>query len=114
MCQRCYATALPGSAYCGKHKDIQRTEEKTRHDVDPLRPLYKRHAWLTARKYVLARDPFCTWPGGCNQPSTDIHHVVPAALWIQQHGGDTTSFYMQDNLQALCHAHHSPVTGQAR
>ena len=116
MCHLCFLDALPGLTVCANHRSHARDAERQRHDADPLRKFYKCKAWLVTRRMVLAAQPMCTWHGGCNQPSTDIHHVIDAATWIAQHPDEPAerTFYMQENLAALCHAHHSLITGQAR
>ena len=49
---------------------------------------------------VLRRDPICRWPH-CIEASTDADHIV-----AKRFGGLDTL----ENLQGLCHAHHSRKT----
>jgi len=56
--------------------------------------------WRKLRLMQLRRYPLCQWPG-CNKPATDVDHIVPRAS-----GGTDDA----DNLQSLCHAHHSVKT----
>ena len=57
--------------------------------------------WEKLRRMVLRRQPLCQWPG-CNKPATDVDHIVAKPA------GDD-SF---ENLQALCHPHHSEKTAR--
>lgn len=56
--------------------------------------------WKAKRKAVLERDPVCMVPG-CGKPSKHADHIVP-----RRHGGSDEL----DNLQGLCHSHHSAKT----
>jgi hypothetical protein len=44
---------------------------------------------------------------GGNAPSTDADHVIPAAQYVAQHGGDERFFFDLNNLQGACHADHT-------
>jgi hypothetical protein len=114
MCQRCFRDCIPGSCYCELHKDCQRIEERERHDRNPATKLYNCKMWKVAKRYVLARDIFCTFDGGCPRLSTDVHHEIDAMEYVALHDGDTTFFYDQSNLRGLCHEHHSLITGRRR
>jgi 5-methylcytosine-specific restriction endonuclease McrA len=57
--------------------------------------------WRALRLAILARDPVCTDASGCAEPSTDADHIIPR----RQGGSDDP-----DNLQGMCHAHHSRKT----
>lgn len=61
---------------------------------------YNSRRWGRLRLMVLAEHPICQHPG-CREPATDVHHIVDLAQ-----GGDDS----MENLQALCHSHHSKVT----
>ena len=64
---------------------------------------YDRRRWRDRLSViVLRRDPICVVPG-CNEPSTDADHIVP-----KSQGGDDS----MENLQGMCHAHHSRKTRQ--
>jgi hypothetical protein len=43
-------------------------------------------------------------------PSTNVDHVIRAAIYISMHGGDQTWFFDPDNLQGACQADHSRKT----
>lgn len=53
---------------------------------------------------VLRRDPICK-ADGCEEPSTDVDHIIP-----RREGGQDT----MENLQGLCHSHHSQKTAQGQ
>ena len=42
---------------------------------------------------------------GCRFPATDVHHLV-------DHKGDWKLFLSLENLQSLCHSHHSAITAR--
>ncbi len=56
--------------------------------------------WDRLRRRILQQHPWCMWPG-CPELATDVDHIVPKAR------GGTDDW---DNLQALCHRHHSIKT----
>ena len=58
--------------------------------------------WQHLRHWFLKRHPICEWPG-CTLPATDVDHIKP-----KRRGGLDAS----ENLQALCHAHHSVKTAE--
>ena len=56
--------------------------------------------WRALRARYLKLHPMCEW-AGCAELATDVDHIVPKA----QGGPDAW-----ENLQALCHSHHSRKT----
>lgn len=58
--------------------------------------------WRKIRREVLELQPFCQVPG-CVRLASDVDHAIPRAL-----GGSDDP----ENLQALCHAHHSQKTAR--
>ncbi|MCB0190629.1 MAG: HNH endonuclease [Anaerolineae bacterium] len=60
--------------------------------------------WQRLRLMVLRRDPICR-VDGCDKASTDVDHIVP-----RRDGGPDT----MENLQGLCHSHHSKKTGRGQ
>ena len=58
------------------------------------------HHWQKLRLMILRRDPICKWPN-CEQPSYHVDHITPRS------SGGTNR---EDNLQGLCHRHHSIKT----
>jgi hypothetical protein len=61
---------------------------------------------------ILARDPFCQIGILCEGRglSVDIDHIIRAELYIEQHGGDYSYFWDQDNLRGVCHPDHARKT----
>ena len=116
MCSRCHRTALPGQRFCAAHKNTLKERERS-YAKNPLKKLFGRKAWKQTREQALFdAGHVCQHIDGngvrCPLLATDIHHVVQADVYIAQHGGDESAFYDSDNLQALCHAHHSSVTAR--
>jgi len=69
----------------------------------PSQPLdigYSENVPAGIRNAVKARDRFCQWAGGCDQPATacEVHHLKHKA-----HGGETSL----DNCILLCFHHHA-------
>lgn len=82
-----------------------------------LRRLYDSAQWRKrTQPFVLARDPICKIGKLCGglEPSTDADHIIPAADYIAQHGGDARYFYDVNNLQGACHADHTAKTASGR
>jgi len=61
--------------------------------TSPLPP-----GWPRIRRRILARDPVCTWPSGCDQPSTEVDHIGPA------------DDHRDEALRGLCRRHHRERT----
>jgi 5-methylcytosine-specific restriction enzyme A len=64
-------------------------------------PIYASKRWKITRRRQLFLEPLCQHPG-CNRVATDVHHLTDL-----QDGGALWSF---ENLESLCHAHHSEIT----
>lgn len=82
-----------------------------------LRRLYDSVQWRKrTQPFVLNRDPLCKIAKLCggNAPSTDADHIIPAAEYVDQHGGDYRYFYDTSNLQGACHADHTAKTAAGR
>lgn len=47
---------------------------------------YNLPAYQRARRYVLARDPWCA-VDGCTKPATSLDHIVPVIDLIERYGG---------------------------
>ena len=65
--------------------------------------IYDKKRWRRLRKYQLAINPLCA---ACGRPATDVDHIKPISA-----GGHAWDL---DNLQSLCHQHHSIKTGCER
>ncbi len=61
------------------------------------------YRWQRLRLMFLRAHPICQCEDGCTQAATDVHHKVPL-----DEGGKNE----WDNLQALCHSHHSKKTAR--
>jgi len=84
---------------CVEHtRQAQREHDATRQS--PSRRGYDAE-WVRIRGAYLADHPGCEW-SGCRRSATDVHHRL--AL---RNGGT----HVDENLMALCHAHHSAITG---
>jgi len=109
MCSKCYATAEPGKTLCFAHRTTPDIRQRS-----PLKKLYDRKLWrVYTKQAVMLRDPQCSeLVNGTRCPllATDIHHVIDAVDWVEQHDGDEMSFYDTDNLAGLCKAHHTRHT----
>lgn len=58
--------------------------------------------WRETRRRKLSAVGICEFPR-CNEPATDVHHLVGGPL-------DPTGHQL-DFLKSYCHAHHSVITG---
>ena len=59
-------------------------------------------AWERLRRIKLRRQPLCQWPG-CIELATDVDHIAPVRRASEVLVG-------LNELQSLCHAHHSLKT----
>jgi 5-methylcytosine-specific restriction protein A len=59
-------------------------------------------SWRALRAAYLSAHPMCSHPD-CDLIATDVDHVTP-------HRGDDKLRLDPDNLQSLCHGHHSSKT----
>jgi 5-methylcytosine-specific restriction enzyme A len=81
---------------------------------DPIRKLYQTKAWRSARRMVLARDPFCVIHPVELEPALSriVHHVIAARKYVDQHGGDETFFFDESNLLGVCKSCHDATTAR--
>ena len=101
-----------GSPYCnnpagpgGKCTEHARTIDATRNSRrERSIAVYRSKAWRRLRKRVLTEEPYCQDPSGCDRPATDVDHIRRI-----EDGGEP---FRRDNLQALCHSHHSSKTAR--
>jgi hypothetical protein len=69
------------------------------------KPRYDTARWRRVRRAYIAAHPICQDPSGCTAQATDVHHLDGQGL-----AGPRA--YDWDNLQALCHSHHSQRTAR--
>lgn len=62
--------------------------------------------WRRTRARYLRHHPTCEYPDGCKRAAEDVHH-------LDGKGPLGPAGHDWDNLQALCHSHHSQVTNAA-
>jgi hypothetical protein len=107
----CAEPACNGIAQTGKFCPAHVADNylKRKNAARPARDdWYGRAAWrgpYGARGYKLRNTPICEKPG-CNKPATDVHHKDDS--WKTT--GNWRLFIDQNNLEALCHEHHSEET----
>jgi hypothetical protein len=107
----CAEPGCPGIAKTGKFCDAHTADNylKRKNAARPERDSwYGRGAWrgpFGAKGYKLRHDPICEKPG-CTRPATDVHHKNDE--WKTT--GDWRAFIDQNNLESLCHEHHSEET----
>jgi 5-methylcytosine-specific restriction protein A len=87
---------VPGGGRCPQHQ-----REERRH-YDAQRPTSSKRGygrnWQRLRLLILHEEPLCR---ECGAAATDVDHI----------DGDVTNL-RRENLQALCHAHHSRLTAR--
>jgi 5-methylcytosine-specific restriction enzyme A len=108
MPQRPPIAKPPGSEHKARDRERQRR-------AGGIRRLYDSAQWRRrTQPTVLMRDPMCKIAELCGgtAPSTDADHVIPAAQYIAQHGGDERWFFDLSNLQGACHADHTHKTAR--
>ena len=86
----------PNERYCAEHKAQRQAEYDARRGTAAERGYDA--AWQKVRAEYLAEHPICT---KCTERSIDVHHIVP------KRDGGTDDW---NNLEALCHSHHSGAT----
>jgi 5-methylcytosine-specific restriction endonuclease McrA len=121
ICRDCRRRATSG-AYCDVHQTDNRAasavrERERERRESGLKKLYDSAQWRRrTQPNVLRRDALCTIGIRCfgRALSTDVDHVIKAEIFIEQHGGDETSFFDEDNLRGACHACHAYKTARER
>jgi len=92
--------------FCDKCKVVNAKQQAAaRPELDSW---YNRAAWrgpYGVRAYKLRHDPLCEIEG-CGKWAEQVHHKDDS--WKAT--GDWRSFIDQNNLQSLCHEHHSSET----
>ena len=97
----------PNLVTAGRCKDCSRATEQRRGNYD-VRRWYRTAAWRHVRERVLREEPFCPEceaETGRVVENTDVHHK-------RKHYGDRRLFFARENLEGLCHAHHSRHTAR--
>lgn len=97
----------------GREHDA-RTRERERR-AGGIRRLYDSAQWRRrTQPAVLMRDAFCKIAELCGGAalSTVADHVIPAAKYVAQHGGDQRRFFDLSNLQGACAADHARKTAR--
>jgi|SRR5581483_6475607 len=114
-CNKPECRKLTRDKYCTKHHDYDQQQsrefDRQRRTNDPLRQEYNTPRWAATRMNVLLRDIVCQ-TDKCNQPATVADHVIPARVYVAQHGGNMEAFYDESNLQGLCKHHHDQKTAR--
>jgi len=90
----------------GGRCSIHRPTEADRPNAD-VRTWYRTPRWRALRAVVLRDQPVCPvcLAAGRRVPTADVDHKI-------RHDGDPGLFWSRQNLQALCHGHHSAKTGR--
>ena len=104
---------LGSGRYCEAHAnqpELQRRAFDEKRSADPLRKLYGSPRWKHTSRTVLLRDPICKDCG--IEFSSNCDHIIPARIYVAQHGGDTEFFFDENNLQGLGQACHSRKTAR--
>jgi len=115
LCRRCSRLAEPGKRECALHAGQDARERNRDRRTDPVKRLYDTARWRRRTvPYILARDPLCQLRIVCNgrAASTDVHHVVRAEVYVEQHPYDPGAFHDPANLLGACHACHSAQTAR--
>jgi 5-methylcytosine-specific restriction protein A len=97
---------LVDSGRCPSCEVVHRKARAQRRGPQRDTDLSADRTWRKVRGHYLKRHPNCE-RDGCSDPATDVHHKRDRA-----DGGS----HKDDNLEALCHSHHSSTTAtrQAR
>lgn len=94
---------LTSGGRCPEHALEQRREKEARYGSPNGRVRGRR--WTEIRRAKLRENPFCEWPG-CSSLAEEIDHITPLSR-----GGHPTEW---ENLQSLCHHHHTQKTREER
>jgi 5-methylcytosine-specific restriction enzyme A len=106
--------------YCPAHQiDNKESRRRKAFDTfrrknDPYHNLYSQSRWMGLAAQVRYEEPLCQIKVLCGgtAPTEDVDHVIPARVWVEQHGGDMESFYDRQNLQGACKRCHSSKTAR--
>ena len=96
----CRVAGCPRPAVLGSRCHKHARQLKREYDADRPNAAQRGYdvKWRRIRAQFLRHHPLCV---ECGAPATDVDHIVPIA-----EGGS----HKWENLQALCHRHHSGKT----
>ena len=105
----CSQPGCPALVASGRFCDEHRHEQQARQDAERGTVAQRGYGarWQQLRRMALAAQPLCADPDGFHRQhgevvaATDVDHIIP-----KSRGGQDTL----DNLQCLCHQHHSRKT----
>jgi 5-methylcytosine-specific restriction endonuclease McrA len=107
----------PVGAAVSSYRDGVKLSGAERALEDEILKEYTKARWRKGlRPPALARHPFCNW-ANCAEVSVHVDHVIPARLVVAACRAELLfpfdpmgGFYIEQNLQGLCHAHHNEKT----
>jgi len=99
----CRELVTRGERHCEAHRKERQNAETARRGPGS-RAFYKSAAWLKARAAYLARHPVCQADAGCDEPATEVDHIVEMSA-----GGAALD---DANFVGLCKPHHSQKTAR--
>jgi len=99
VCAEPGCSELCAGTYCEQHTRTKTRAPDKRGGSTARGYGYK---WQQTRAKFLKLRPWCEWPG-CTRKATDVDHITP-----RSQGGEDD----WENLQALCHEHHSRKTAR--
>lgn len=68
---------------------------------------YNSRTWKDVRRFILKRDCWMCQAEGCNQPASEVHHIIELT---PQNINDPNVTVNPDNLIALCGNCHKAIT----
>jgi len=98
----CSVPGCPNIAVQGGRCQVHARDSRRRYEVMRASASERGYGsrWRKIRAQFLKVHKWCAWPG-CSKLAVDVDHILPRAK------GGTDDW---DNLQALCHEHHSRKT----
>ena len=101
----CPALVESGIGYCEKHGGKPRSSARPTVRGTTKERGYGSRDWKPFRSWVLRRRPMCEASTGCNQPATEVHHIVKIEDEPSRRLDET-------NVQCLCSYHHRSLAGK--
>jgi 5-methylcytosine-specific restriction protein A len=102
---RCPSLVPKGQTRCERHRKEKRRREDKRRPSAAKRGYDAK--WRKTRAAYLKAFPICEEEHGCIEWATDVHHLDGLGP-MGPRGHDW------ENLQALCHRHHSEETARSQ